>query len=79
MDFRRGFRRFDRRKCSLSLNYHRWHCAEDIIWRIKEFDVEEEIYGHWEFTGCSLFDVRFKYHLHLDESWSVIALAIVFR
>jgi len=43
---------------------------------IKEIDVEEEIHAHWELNGC--FDVRFVYHLHLDEFWSVIAFAVVF-
>ena len=41
--------------------------------------VEEGIYGHWNSTGCVFYDARFKYHLRLDEFWSVIALATVFR
>ena len=71
--FRRGFRRFDRRECSSSSNYHRRHCDEVIIWMNKEF------YGgrrNISTLDDVFYDVRIQYHLLLDEFWS---LMIVFR
>jgi len=39
-----GIRRFDRRKCSSSSIYRRWHCAENLSGKYKNIDVEKELW-----------------------------------
>ena len=75
-EFRSGIRRSDRRKCSTSSNYRRWHCAEDINWILEETDVEElniwTLGNEWMFLMYAISPasrrVLVTNHVH-DHTW----------
>ena len=70
--FCRGIRRFDRRKCSSSSNYRRWHCAEEFIWIYERNWCGRRNIMHKLGIEWMFWRIRFVYHLHLDEFWLVI-------
>ena len=49
-EFRR-IRRFDRRNCSISSIYRRWHCAEELFKIYSRIEVEEELWT-LRIAGC---------------------------